>query len=237
MFMPRQTSFRLAIAFLAVAAVLNCGCQTLCCWVPPWRRTVVSESRPVPVPTFSVFASPSFLAQPPQRVVILPSGQTPGSYEHHQRAIDELATKLRQVGVFELVVPRDQRLRSQPDNLLEGSFDEREIAALSQHYNADAVAIVRVNELRPVAPLRTSITMVIVDAQESVVTFAVDGVWDLADHGTHYDFLTYLKTHQVATGLASSTSGKQPPIELQSPTALFSFASAQISGAVGVEVR
>ena len=198
---------------------------------------MVSEPRPVPVPTFSVFASPAFQTLPPRRVVILPSGQTPGSYEHHRRAIDELATKLRQAGVFEIIVPRDQRLRSQPDSLLEGAFDEREIAALSHQYNADAIAIVRVNELRPVAPLRISLTMVIVDAHESVVTFAVDGVWDVADQGTHYDFLSYLQTHQVASGLASTTSNTQPPLELQSPTALFAFAAAQISGALGVEVR
>lgn len=184
------------------------------------------------MPTYSVFVSPEFKSSPPQRVVLLPSGQSSGNYQLHCRAIQELATQLRQVGVFEILVPRDERFRSHSDNLLQGSFDEREIAKFSEYYNADAIAIVRVNELRPVAPLRTSITMVIVDANESVVSFAVDGVWDSANQGTYQQFQSYIHDHQAATGLANSTSGNQSPIELQSPTALFSFAASQIARAV-----
>ncbi len=216
----------------------NCGCQPLCCWTPawdwtpPWKRSSIVEA-PLPVePAYSVFASPAFFSNPPQRVVILPSGKGPGSYELHRRAIREIASQLRQVGVFEIVVPADDRFHKHPDNLLRGAFDEREVASFSRHYNADAIAIVRVNELHPVVPLRASITMVIVDSNESVVTFALDGVWDNANPGTHQAFQRYLYEHQAPTGLAHSTSGNHPPIELQSPTALFSFAGSQIAGAI-----
>ncbi len=223
---------RIALALTVLSTLFNCGCQGLCCWTPPWKRSSVTVRSPAPVPAYSVFVSPEFRSRPPQRVVLLPSGQSPGNYQLHRRAIQELATQLRQIGAFEIVVPRDERFGSHSDNLLQGSFDEREIAEFSDYYNADAIAIVRVNELRPVAPLRTSITMVIVDANESIVTFAVDGVWDTGNQGTYQGFQSYIHDHQALTGLANSTSGNQPPIELQSPTALFSFATSQVAGAV-----
>lgn len=168
---------------------------------------------------------------------MLPSGHNVGNYRHNERAIEQLASQIRQHGIFEIVTPADVRLTTHPDNLLQGDYDEREIATLSRHYNADAVALVRVNELRSYAPLRTSITMVIVDSAESVVTFGVDGIWDTANGDTQHNFKKYVVAHRTTLGTATSIVSEQPPIELHSPNALFAFAAHDIAHALETASR
>lgn len=192
-----------------------------------WRKAelvtpVASE------PAFSVFASPRFTNNRPKRVLILESGMTKGRYSAAEKLIAELSAQIRSQGVFQVIAPTDVRLRSYPDDIVRGRFDEREIAELSRRYNADAVALVRVNEIRAYAPLRTSVTMAIIDSHDSIVTFAVDGNWDTANLGLQSEFQTYVANHSPPT----PNSGVTPSIHLESPNYLFAFVASQITGAL-----
>lgn len=175
-------------------------------------------------PCYSLFVGPQFASNRPRRVLILESGQTPGKYLETQNLITELSSQLRQAGIFEVVAPPGERLFVHSDNILQGQFDEREIARLSRQYNADAIALVRINEFRAFSPMRASVTMAIVDSNDSVVTFAIDGTWDTTRPATHNEFRRYVCT---SCNLPSNSKETQS-IYLQSPTRLLAFTASQI---------
>ena len=210
------------------------GCQrltTLCCSIPqlPWQRTQVQLPVASP-PTYSTYVSPLFASAPPRRVVMIESGPSNGNYEQSNRMIAELASQVRSAGLFEVVTPRNTQLSSHMDNILNGRFHELEVAQLASQYNADAVAFVRVNELRGFSPMRASITLAIVDANETVVAFAVDGNWDTANASTQQAFTDHLNSHIQSVPVSID-------VRLQSPRALMEFASAQIAELIGQSIR
>ena len=207
-----------------------------CHFCPQWpflsRRSIV-EYTPAPEPTYSVFSSPLFVANRPRRILLLESGQTPGKYGETQILITELAAQLRSAGSFDVVAPPGDRLHVHSDNILQGQFDEREIARLSRRYNVDAIALVKVNEFRAYSPMQAGVTMAIVSSNESVVTFAVDGTWDANRPATQAEFRRYV----CASCNLPSSSNESQSIYLQSPTRFLSLIASQITDALNSRVR
>jgi len=180
------------------------------------------------VPTYSMYVSPHFDTNKPRRIVMLAAGQTKGSYNETQKLISLLASKIRAAGAFEIITPPNERLHLFYDDILKGRFDEREIAELARRYNADAIGLVRINDFRAYAPMRSSATMAIIDSAESIVTFAVDGSWDTADPGVNRQFQNYVKIHSQSNPLSSQI----PSLQLQSPESLLGFVASQMDQAL-----
>lgn len=200
------------------------GCQRMPRWNSLFWRHRGVECVPVSEPCYSVFVSPLFAAQPPRRVLILESGNTPGKYLETQKLITEFASQMRQRGIFEVVAPPGEQLFVHSDNILQGQFDEREIARLSRLYNADSIAMVRINEFRAFSPMRASVTMAVVNSNESVVTFAIDGTWDTTRPATQNEFGRYV----CASSNLPADSEEAQSIYLQSPTRLLAFTASQV---------
>jgi hypothetical protein len=144
--------------------------------------------------------------------------------------VAELAASIRSAGLFEVVTLNQARPLSNMDSILQGRFNERDLAAMSRRYNADAIGFVRVNELRGFSPMRAAITLAIVDSNESVVTYALDGTWDTAHQPTQNAFHQHITTQsQTSVGLSR--------VQLQSPRALMGFASRQIAEDIASSLR
>ncbi|HMP80856.1 MAG TPA: hypothetical protein PKD54_15480, partial [Pirellulaceae bacterium] len=90
-------------------------------------------------------------------------------------------------------------------------------------WRGDSILFIRVNQLRSFAPLCASVTAVLVDVNESVVVFAVDGHWDVSDPDIRAGFEHFLKnrTH----GQAPS----QEKLRERSPNQLFAYIAHQIT--------
>ena len=52
------------------------------------------------------------------------AGRSPGNYGQSQRMIEELASKIRSAGLFEVITPPDTRFQSQLDSIIKGKFNE-----------------------------------------------------------------------------------------------------------------
>lgn len=223
---------RLSWLLFCSIVLLSAGCQ-----LSPQFSSLLGIRQPVQMPTyseptFSVFVSPQFRATRPKRILLLESGHQKGNYGESKKLIAELASSFRRLGICEVVVSQDVRLRQHSDNILQGKFDEREIAALSRQFNADAIGVVRVNELVAFSPMRVSITLAIIDSNESVVTFAVDGTWDTTRPATNNEFQRYV------CGSCNSVlnTSELKSVGLQSPTKLLSFAASQITDSLNSKI-
>ncbi len=216
------------IAFIAAGILLQSGCQFTHSLLP--RRQTVPVVPTIHQPTYSTFVSPLAPSTRPNRIVLVEAGPSPGSYGESQKLISELAVQIRSAGLFEVVAPTNWQPKSQMDTILQGRFNEYEIAALSRQHNADAIAFVRVNELQGFAPMRTSITLAIVDSYETVLLYAIDGTWDTSNAATLREF----GEHIAANG---HTIPGPNQVQLQSPKALLGFASSQIAENLGGAFR
>ncbi len=204
---------------MAVLLVMICtGCQRFR-FKPLFARNVVTEQVAPTPPTYQTFVSPRFWSNRPNRILMIESGQNNGNYEESRKLIAELATQIRASGAFEVVTP-EVRLHSTPDNILHGRFDEREIAYLSRSHSADAIALVRVNDLQAHGSLRTSATVAVIDCQETVVTFGLDGAWDTANLNTKNQFEQFVSGRTMTNG---------PSIYYRSPSQLLAFVASQIA--------
>ena len=124
-----------------------------------------------------------------------------------------------------MVVPDDLLLYGHSDNILQGKFDEAELATVSRIYNSDAVVIVRVNEFRSLNPMRVGVALAIIDSAESIQLLGAEGVWDLADIETNVAFENFLLANAAA-------SSHEQRIRHQAPTWLFQFSASQMVEAI-----
>lgn len=176
-----------------------------------------------PVKKFSSFVSHKFKQQPPRRVALIPTRLGVGRYDASTKFIESLAAEIRLSGVFEVVKPEQVQCRATVDEILTGRFDEREIAEIARRYHCDAIMLVRLNEFQGHWPLKASITAAMVDANESIVTFSVDGNWDTSDPQIHQGYRSFVcsKTRDVPEEACL--------IHMQSPANLFAYAARQIT--------
>jgi len=175
---------------------------------------------------YSLFASPRLAQSPPRRIVLVPTGMQQGQYDPPSQFADELAAEIRAAGVCEVVLPQRVSCNCTVDGILAGQFDEREIARLARTWNCDAVMFVRVNQFQGHPPLQSSITAVLVDAEESVVIFAIDGNWNTADPEIKLGFENFVAERTIDVPPSSRA------VYLQSPSNLFAYVAQQMTSAL-----
>jgi len=231
----RYIKLSLLLSMLAISLIsLASGCRfsnSMHSSIPihfPWQRPT-QEVQTVYSPNFSSFKSPQIQLSRLRRVVLVASGPSYGNYNESNKMIGELAAKLRANGLFDVITTNQVQQHSSIDTILQGRFDERELVRLSRQHNADAIGFVRVNELRGYAPMRTAITVAIVDCNESIVAYAADGNWDVAHLPTKNAFQQHVYESHAISGTAE--------IQLQSPRALMSFAAQQIADDIASTMR
>ena len=218
----RKTSFAYVTALLLLA---TCGCQLQRCnFLSRFSGEQTLSVAPSKNNVQVLLNSRAPNARP-GRVVLVASGRGNGNYQAQRKIIRELAVQFRTQGVFEVVVPDDLLLYGHSDNILQGKFDEAELATISRKFNSDAVVVVRVNEFRSLNPMRVGVALAIIDSAESIQTLGAEGVWDLADTETNVAFDNFLLT-------SVSVSPHEQRIRHQAPTWLFQFSATQMVEAI-----
>ncbi|MFT7630616.1 MAG: hypothetical protein ACI87E_001623 [Mariniblastus sp.] len=234
--LARNLSTRHSLLIMAVVVLTSMpGCQfvnTVTSVLPckfPWQSTTPQVPAFHP-PTFSSYVSPLFTSNRIRRIVLIESGERSGSYGETDRMINELANEFRSSGLFDAVAPANERILTPMDSIMQGRFNEGEIARIARKYNADAVALVRVNELRAHAPMRASLTMAMIDSRETVVAYAIDGVWDTSHEPTLNNFKEYI-------GSQGPTIPGPTGVLIQSPRVLMEFSAQEISQNIQSSMR
>jgi len=174
---------------------------------------------------YSLYASPQLSEHSPHRILLVPTGTENGRYQAPVQFAEALAGAIRAAGLAEVVFPPEISCSMTVDRILSGQFDEAEIVSLIKAWHCDAVMFVRVNHLQAYAPLKTSVTAALVDGNESVVIFAVDGNWDNTDPDINKGFKHFLKRG------GADHSESELGLQLQSPSRMFAFVAWQISNA------
>lgn len=227
----RRAALQLIVGVPVVAAsALLSGCQRTACF-PFLKRPEQVVYSPIHRDDCQLLGGQKLREYWPRRVALIESGQNKGHYDQNQIMIAELATQFRDRQFFDVVSPCDQRLFGHPDNLVHGKFEEREVVGIARQYNADTLALVRVNELRSHQPLRTSVTVAFINAAQTIVTGSVTGVWDLAKLETAAAFEEFVfgASHGVSNSINSQEAVQ---IQLQSPRNLMRFVAADIAQAL-----
>jgi hypothetical protein len=169
--------------------------------------------------------APDFSQVAPRRVVIIPTGTEAGGFQAPFKYAEILADSIRGSGLCEVFVPKSVDCRLNIDHLLAGQFEERDIAALAHEYQCDAVLFLRVNSLKAFPPLQTSITTALVDANESVVIFAMDGNWNTNDQEIRDSFAAF-------NSLANpNQTESESALQARSPNRLFNYVAHQTTQA------
>lgn len=187
-------------------------------------------SKPAPEPFFepfrySLYTAPDFRENAPLRVLIVPTGTESGRYQVPVHFAEALAGAIRAEGLAEVVFPPEIACAISVDRILSGQFDEFEIVQLTKAWHCDAVLFIRVNHLQSYAPLKASVTAALVDGNESIVTFAVDGNWDTTDPDILKGFNHFLKRG------AAGASESELSLQMQSPSRMYAFVAWQIANA------
>jgi hypothetical protein len=220
-----SSTLRRITVLLAVATLLipMTGCHLMCTF--PRLAMLFGEIEEVeviapPSDQFHVFVSPAWRARLPSRVVMIGSGQSGGELNAEQTVMAELASQFRARGMMEVITPAGERMNGHWDNILQGKYNERELSRLGLQYNADTVALIKVNELHSVAPMRVSLTLAMVDCDQAIVGCSVDGVWDLANPQTQQAFDGYWRQ--------SAVQEYEREIRKFSPSSILKFATDEI---------
>lgn len=211
------------------------GCSKFIQFQNPFRPKPDYVATAIAPPRCQSFASPRLQISPPRRVLVVGTGLDGASRfrtASSQRLVNELATSMREFGLFEVIAPGGEQLQACPSNILRGRFDEREIATLSRRYNCDTICLVRVNDLQEHFPLRANVSIALVDAYETVVNLAIEGAWDTGYELTRRDFENFV----LATVQRRGSELDIAPIEFQSPSYLLTFAGVELAEAIRVAI-
>lgn len=209
--------------------LLGLGLSSGCSHFSSSKRLSFRRKQPVaPVPppkNCHAYFNPAIPEVLSQRVLILPSGPELFNYSSHQKIINELAATIKTAELCDVVTSGNFRLEAQIDAVMQGKFDEREIASVARRFAADSIALIRINEFRTVAPYQINLSLVFIDTSETVVSCSVDGIWNLGDPATRNAYLKFL---------SKSLGAPQPhdSIYLQSPHYLSKFIANEITTAI-----
>ena len=216
---------RRSVLLMLLGLGLSCGCGHF----SSSKRFSFRQKQPaVPVPppkNCHDYFNPAIPQVLSQRVLIIPSGPEISNYSTHQKIVNELAATLKAAQICDVVTSEGFRLEEQIDAVLQGKFDEREIATVARRFAADSIALVRINEFRTVAPYQINLSLVIIDTSETVVSCSLDGLWNLGDPATRNSYLKFLST-------SLGTPQPQDSIYLQSPHYLSKFIAGEITTAI-----
>ncbi|HMO13186.1 MAG TPA: hypothetical protein PKD64_01780 [Pirellulaceae bacterium] len=222
---------------LVLCAVSCClaGCQRVCTdgcssRLPLFPRINLFGKKAEPIIVdprkYSLYVSPHLHQLMPKRVLIVPTGTESGQFHSPALFADAMAGAMRAAGIAEIVFPPQINCQMSVDNILSGQFDEHDIIELSRAWHCDAVLFVRVNQLRAFAPLSASVTAALVDATESVVIFAIDGNWDVADPDIKPSYERFVKLSSI------ECSDAELRLLTQSPNRLFAYIAWQMTTAL-----
>jgi hypothetical protein len=219
---------------LAIFSLLLAGCHPCSqrshsvAWPTVPRLGIFRKPLPPPfveLQKFSLFVAPEFSARSPRRVLLVPTGTESGRYQVPSHFAEALAGAIRAAGVAEVVFPPQLDCLMTVDRLLTGQFDEADIVLLANTWQCDGIMFVRVNQVQSFSPLKASVTAALVDANESMVVFAVDGNWDTTDPEIRTGFEHFLKL------TAFECSAADLRLQAQSPSRLFAYVAQQITTA------
>lgn len=154
-----------------------------------------TSAAPIAAPqaNLRVGVDPFFHQYPPQRVVLFCSNEVQFGRTKTRQVVETIAEEIRSAGLFEIYAPQTLDQLCDIDEILHGRFDEAELLRLAQTYSADSVMFVRINEASLFNPMSASLTMAIVDVDEALLTFSMDGRWATQDQTTRMFFDEYLQ--------------------------------------------
>lgn len=219
------------IGLLLVVSLLNLGCCGPRCFPsfqirPAWWPFGAKVQTPFIEPIqYSLFRDPELMQRGPQRVLLVPTGIESGRYQAPAQMAEALAAAIRAAGISEVVFPPELTTQITVDRILAGQFSEREIISLCSQWQCDGVMFIRVNQVQAFSPLSTSMTAALVEANESVVLFAIDGNWDTSDPHLRQGFERFVKRS------AFDGSESEYRLQLQSPSRLFAYIGHQTAAA------
>lgn len=177
---------RIVIFFCTIAIlIVFVGCQ------------FVSENEshlPAPVVTelrspANVLVSRYYHSFRPKRIVIVVNEH--GSHAREQKDFAHfLANSLIATGCVDAVVASSTDCNLK--HIRQGRFDLQQLVDLSWEYSADAVMYCDLADYSPYPALRASVSLTVVDAHESVALLAMNGVWDLRENSTRFNFTSFL---------------------------------------------
>lgn len=221
----------IAVGFIIL---ITSGCHWNYCGPPSLTIPTIPRlgifRKPLPEPfveshKYSLFVAPNFQTDCPKRVLLVPTGTESGRYQVPSHFAEALAGAMRAGGVAEVVFPPQLDCLMSVDRLLTGQFEEADIVHLANAWQCDGVMFIRVNQIQSYAPLKASVTVALVDANESMVVFAVDGNWDTADPDIRAGFENFLKWSVV------ECSESELRLQSQSPGRFFAYIAQQITAA------
>ncbi len=163
-------------------------------------------------------------SNPPGKVVIVKADRMGKYDEATGQFASAIADAMKAQTKFEVVVSTDYSCAKTFDEIVQGKFLEPELVKTALQYNADAVMLVRVNHWDTHHPMTISISVAMIDANEAVVIFAADGVWDLNDRATMKNFRKRLCSQSV-----DPVSLK---IRMRSPIRFLSYVAQQVTDAM-----
>ena len=217
----RRKKLCAVVVLLFLALTTFSGCHLLGTVEIPQQ-----DVKPELLRTFRWAAEPELAHNFPRKVVILNSETMQSVPEIPKQFAIQLAAELKTQRLFDVVVPSNFQCRTTIDEISSGRFDAREIVQIALQHNADAVLVFRVNDFKSYQPMKSNITVALLDAREAVLSFAADGVWDLSDPATFENFDRFL---QYRSG---GTNQSYLQMQKQSPASFSTYIAMQIAEAM-----
>jgi hypothetical protein len=165
---------------------------------------------------FSYYFDPLYLERPPRRVLLAAASCQRQPFELQSQFVEQLASSLREAQVFEVVT--DHRLHGcncDLDAVLHGYFNERHLLGLTEQYNCDALMLARVNQFDFNWPMKTAVTVVLIDRAEAIVLLAVDGIWDVGSPDLARSYTSFVQDQNQLVPREFLQVNQQSPRQLQ----------------------
>ena len=158
----------------------------------------------------------------PRRVVIVTTDDRQDRLKEQQLFSATLEKHLRHGQRFDVVVARD-RVCQRNLPMRRGRFDEHELLALSERYNADCVLYCELEQISAYEPMQLQTSILIVHVAEAVSLVAATSTIDLRDPKTRHGYLKFLQ-HRCRESTTDTT--------LHSPSQLIDYASSRLAGVI-----
>jgi|GEM_PF-3410748 hypothetical protein len=185
-----------------------------------WNCPPPTECRDVSYLTspegFSYFIDPLYLQRRPRRVLLAATSCQRQPFELQSQFVEQLASSLREAQLFEVIT--DHRLHGcncDLDAVLHGYFNERHLLSLTEQYNCEALMLTRVNQFDFNWPMKTAVTVVLIDRAEAVVLVAVDGLWDIGSPDLARSYTSFVLDQNQLVPKEFLQVNQQSPRQLQ----------------------
>ncbi len=123
----------------------------------------------------------------PNRLLLITSVDTRDRVREQTQFANSLATELRRVSDFDVVVGKEQ-VCDHDCPISSGQFDERQLVALGKQYRVDSILFIRVDSFDAYQPMNMQTSYVMVNIPESIATASGSLSCDLANLKTAADF-------------------------------------------------